>query len=202
MWDKKILALTDKNLTGSNFLKQIEKLCKAGIDGLILREKNLSEDEYLALAREVLAICAKNKTTCFLHNFERISLKLNHRLFHAPLDLLRAQPKLARYFQILGSSVHSKEELLEAINYKANYALAGHIFQSSCKADLAPRGVEFLEDLTKFSTTQIYALGGINLENLRELKDLKISGICMREALMCEKNPKNFIKECKRILNS
>lgn len=67
MWGKKIIAISDRKCVEIDFLKQIEKLAKAKVDAIVLREKDLSEFEYYDLAKEVLSICAKQKVTCFLH---------------------------------------------------------------------------------------------------------------------------------------
>lgn len=201
MWAKQIIAISDRKGTDIDFLKQVEKLAKAGVDGFVLREKDLSEFEYYDLAKEVLKICKKHKVTCFLHYFDRECLKLGHRYFHTPLDLLRKDSKLSRAFHLLGTSVHSKEELLEAMNYKVNYAFVGHIFESSCKPNLAPRGLELLKSLLKFSKIPLYAIGGIKLENITGFKNLNLSGVCMREALMREKEPKKYLELCRQNLN-
>ncbi|TKX31699.1 thiamine phosphate synthase [Campylobacter estrildidarum] len=198
MWDKKIIAISDRKIVEGNFLTQVEKIAKSGVDAFVLREKDLSEFEYYDLAKEVLQICSKQKVTCILHFFDTQCLKLGHKYFHAPLDLLRKEPRLARYFHLLGTSIHSKEELLEAMNYKVNYAFAGHIFESSCKKDLEPRGIEFLNSLLSFSKIPLYAIGGISLDNIEKLKNLNIAGVCMREALMCEKKLKVYLNECRK----
>lgn len=200
MWDKKIIAISDRKCVQIDFLKYMEKLAKAKIDAIVLREKDLSEFEYYDLAKEVLAICAKHKITCFLHFFDRVCLKLGHRYFHASLVLLRKEPKLARYFHVLGTSVHSKEELLEAINYKVNYAFVGHIFTSSCKKDLNPKGIDFLKSLLDFSPIPLYAIGGINIRNIEQFKSLNVAGVCMREILIQEKDLKKYLIACKEKL--
>ncbi|EAK6639627.1 thiamine phosphate synthase [Campylobacter coli] len=200
MWDKKIIAISDRKCVEIDFLKQVEKLAKSGIDAFVLREKDLSEFEYYDLAKEVLAICAKHKTTCFLHFFDRESLKLGHRYFHMPLALLRQEPKMSKYFHMIGTSVHSKEELLEAMNYGVNYAFVGHIFESSCKMGLEPKGLDFLKSLLEFSQIPLYAIGGINVQNIASFKDINVAGVCMREVLMREKDVKKYLVECKRNL--
>ncbi|EFC32544.1 thiamine phosphate synthase [Campylobacter jejuni] len=200
MWDKKIIAISDRKCVEIDFLKQIEKLAKSKVDAIVLREKDLSEFEYYDLAKEVLGICAKQKTTCFLHSFDKTCLKLGHRYFHAPLALLRKESRLTKYFHVFGTSVHSKEELLEAMSYRVNYAFVGHIFQSSCKADLEPKGLDFLKSLLRFSQIPLYAIGGINDQNIASFKGLNIAGVCMREILMQEKDTKKYLMECKRKL--
>ncbi|MBS4234786.1 thiamine phosphate synthase [Campylobacter vulpis] len=198
MWGKKIIAISDRNLAGSEFLTQVEKLAKAKIDAFVLREKDLSEYEYYDLAKEVLGICVKYKTICFLHGYLTPTLKLEHKYFQAPLTLLRKESNLAKYFHILGTSVHSKEELLEAINYRANHAFVGHIFESSCKPNLKPYGMELLRDLLSFSSIPLYAIGGINAENIGAFRELNVAGVCMREVLMRENNPKKYLTLCKK----
>ncbi|MGR8016873.1 thiamine phosphate synthase [Campylobacter coli] len=200
MWDKKIIAISDRKCVEIDFLKQVEKLAKSGIDAFVLREKDLSEFEYYDLAKEVLAICSKCKTTCFLHFFDRECLKLGHRYFHTPLALLRQEPKMSKYFHMIGTSVHSKEELLEAMNYGVNYAFVGHIFESSCKMGLEPKGLDFLKSLLEFSQIPLYAIGGINVQNIASFKDINVAGVCMREVLMREKDVKKYLAECKRNL--
>lgn len=200
MWDKKIIAISDRKCVQNDFLKQIEKLAKARVDAIVLREKDLSAFEYFDLAKEVLAICAKQKVTCFLHFFDKECLKLNHRFFHAPLDLLRKDPKLGKYFHIIGTSVHDKEELLEAMSYGVNYAFVGHIFKSSCKKDLEPKGLLFLKSLLEISKIPLYAIGGINVQNIANFKDLDIAGVCMREILMRKIDLKNYLLECRQNL--
>ncbi|MDT3328846.1 thiamine phosphate synthase, partial [Campylobacter coli] len=145
-------------------------------------------------------ICAKCKTTCFLHFFDRECLKLGHRYFHTPLALLRQEPKMSKYFHMIGTSVHSKEELLEAMNYGVNYAFVGHIFESSCKMGLEPKGLDFLKSLLEFSQIPLYAIGGINVQNIASFKDINVAGVCMREVLMREKDVKKYLAECKRNL--
>lgn len=200
MWDKKIIAISDRKCVDIDFLKQIEKLAKAKVDAIVLREKDLNESEYYDLAKEVLGICAKTKTTCFLHSFDRVCLKLGHRYFHAPLSLLRKEFKPRKYFHLLGTSVHSKEELLEAMSYRVNYAFVGHIFESSCKVGLEPKGLDFLKSLLEFSRIPLYAIGGINAQNIASFQDLNVAGVCMRENLMKEKNVKTYIQICKERL--
>lgn len=197
MWAKKIIAISDSSCVEGDFLTHLSMLVKSGVDAVVLREKDWSEEEYYDVAKELLKICKKHNTTCILHHFDRQALRLNHRYFHAPLSLLRADSRLRRHFHILGTSVHSKEELLEAMSYGVNYAFAGHIFESSCKQGLAGRGLEFLSDLLDFSTVPLYAIGGIRLENIVSFKGMSVAGVCMREALMGQKDFKKYLKLCK-----
>ncbi|WP_273404193.1 thiamine phosphate synthase [Campylobacter avium] len=201
MWIKKIIAVSDLSLAQEDFLLRLEKLCKAKIDSFIFRAKELSEFEYQDLATEVLKLCKKYEIQCILHNFDRVALKLNHRYFHCPLNILSKEPRLVKYFHLIGTSIHSEEEFYLARQYKCNYVIAGHIFESSSKPNLKPKGLSFLENLLKENSLPIYAIGGINLENISLLKKYDIHGVCMKSALMQNTNVKKYIKKCKELIN-
>ena len=188
MWDKKIIAISDRQAVKGDFLDFLARLGRAKVDALILREKDMRENDYYDLAKEVLKICKKHKLVCFLHNFDKVALKLNHRYFHCPLDILRAEPRLVKYFHLIGTSVHSFDECDEAMNFGCNYAIFGHIFKTDSKPALEPRGIEMLDKLCNQSLIPIYAVGGINAENIALFKDVFVAGVCMKSALMQKTN--------------
>lgn len=200
MWAKKIIAVSDMQSCEEDFFKRVEKLAKAKIDALILREKHLKEALYYDLAKEVLKICAKNKLICFLHYFDKVALKLQHPYFHCPLPILKKDPRIARYFHIIGTSIHSKLEFDEALALKTHYVIAGHIFQTPCKKDLEPKGVDFLNELIQIDKMPVYAIGGINLDTIKFLKDISINGVCLKDALMKCPKPKQYIEALKQAL--
>ena len=65
------LAVTNRTLSKRPFLEQIEEICKHHPKSLILREKDLSEAEYTALAKDVLAICQRHTVPCILQTYFR-----------------------------------------------------------------------------------------------------------------------------------
>lgn len=200
MWDKKIIALSDRKAVKGDFLSFVARLARTKIDLFILREKDLREDEYYDLAKEVLKICKKHKLLCFLHSFDRVALKLNHRYFHCPLDILRTEPRVAKYFHIIGSSIHSLAELEEAEGFGCNYAIFGHVFETLSKPFVRPRGVDELGLICEKSQIPIYAVGGIRAENIALLKGTRLAGICMKSALIENLKLKEYISLCAKNL--
>lgn len=201
MWDKKIIAISDRQAVKGDFLDFVARLGRAKVDALILREKDMRENDYYDLAKEVLKICKKHKLVCFLHNFDKVALKLNHRYFHCPLDILRAEPRVVRYFHLIGTSIHSSDELLEAMEFNCHYALFGHIFETLAKPLLPPRGLDMLAQICEQSTIPIYAVGGINKNNVEKLANIDIAGICMKGALIQSAKLKEYVQNCAKKLN-
>ena len=77
MCSYKRIAVTASKLAQLPLPEQIRKAAKLHkIDMLILREKELTEEEYEALALEVLKVCKEEGITCVLHSFVRVAEKL------------------------------------------------------------------------------------------------------------------------------
>lgn len=87
--DFKIIAVSNRKLCNRPFLEQIERVCKIHPEAVILREKDLTEEEYGTLAKEVMNICSRYQVSCILHNFWRTALELGCTSVHLPLPILQ-----------------------------------------------------------------------------------------------------------------
>lgn len=64
-----ILAISNRHLCNQPFEDQLKRVCEWHPDALILREKDLPEDEYKALAKSILDICKAYDVPCILHTY-------------------------------------------------------------------------------------------------------------------------------------
>ena len=67
--DFKIIAVSNRKLCERPFTEQIERVCQIKPEAIILREKDLSEEEYIILAERIMEICKQYQVTCILHTF-------------------------------------------------------------------------------------------------------------------------------------
>lgn len=155
---------------------------------LVLREKDLPEPAYRALAEKVLSLPNPGKTPIVLHNFPGAAESLPAQGLHLSLprleQLAEESPELLRRFPLLGCSVHKKEEALRAVSLGVNYLFAGNVFETSCKPGLPSRGLPWLEDLAAAVPVPVYAIGGVTPENLPSLLSAGASDGCMRSGYM------------------
>lgn len=118
--------------------------------GIILREKDFSEEAYKALAENVMQICKQNDVPCILHSFIDAALLLGAEQIHLPLHILRGmEEEKKKQFRSIGASCHSVAEAQEAARLGCTYITAGHVFVTDCKKGLAPRGLAFCRRLWK-----------------------------------------------------
>ena len=196
----KMLAITNRHLCNNNFLEQIQDICSLNEKNtviksvsIVLREKDLSENDYKDLATKVLKICKKNNTECILHTYYKVARELNCKKIHLPLYVLKSRPDVCKGFNEVGVSIHCVNEAIEAINLGATYITAGHIFATDCKKDIPPRGLNFLSSVCRSVNIPVYAIGGILPANAQKAINAGADGICIMSGLMTCKNPRVFI---------
>ena len=193
-----LLCLTDRTLCREPFLDRVAAIAAARPAALILREKDLPEDQYQALAAQVMSLCRQAGVPCVLHTFVGAARALGATAIHLPLPVLRtlsAEEKAA--FATIGASCHSVEEAREAAALGATYLTAGHVFATSCKAGLPGRGVEFLAQVCAAVPCPVYAIGGVGPENLPALAQAGAKGGCVRSPLMTCPDPGAYLRQWK-----
>ena len=80
-----MVCVTARALCPGDFLSQLERVAAAGVDKVILREKDLPEPAYKALAASALELCRRHEVACVLHNFPQTAKELGARALHLPL---------------------------------------------------------------------------------------------------------------------
>lgn len=181
---KHMLAVTDRRLCTRPFLEQVDWLASCHPAGIILREKDLTEDAYQHLAQQVLAVCEKYQTTCILHTWPEVSRKLDCPNIHLPLWKLREAAGRLTGFERIGASIHSVEEAKEAECLGATYLTAGHIFLTDCKKGVPARGLGFLRGVCEAVSIPVYGIGGITEENAGEVMRSGAAGFCVMSGVM------------------
>lgn len=197
------IAVSNRHLCSRPFSEQIERVCQCHPRALILREKDLTEEEYAILAEQVLEICGTYQVPCILHTYWKVALDLHCTSIHLPLAQLRECRKQAdvdvvnmadvdatdvvlNSFSQIGTSVHSVEDALEAQKLGATYITAGHIYATDCKKGLPPRGLDFLRDVCRAVDIPVYAIGGIKIDQAQftDILNCGAAGGCIMSGMM------------------
>ena len=145
----KILCITNRKLCKGDFPARIAAIAAQQPAGIILREKDLPEPEYAALAEQIMKICSTHGVPCILHSFPQTAAALHADFLHLPLPVLRGLPDAARTaLPAFGVSCHAVGDAQEAAAAGASYLIAGHIFATDCKKGLPGRGLAFLHDVS------------------------------------------------------
>lgn len=188
-----LVAITNLNLC-QNLHDKVKELCENGISEIVLREKQLTSNEYERLFCEILNITQKFNVTLFLHNFIEIALKIDYKFIWLPLSVLKNKFVNLKKFEKIVVSAHSEFEVKEALKLGANAVCLSHIFQTACKENLKPKGLNLIKNVRKFYSGEIYALGGVNLQNYKEILQTGADKIAIMSLFM-QNDTKEIIKE-------
>jgi thiamine-phosphate pyrophosphorylase len=181
-----LYAVTDKAWTKNQSLyEQVETALKGGVTCVQLREKTLDEEEFLKEALEISALCKKYKVPLFINDNVDIAIKCHADGIHVGQDDMKANQVREKVGNdmMIGVSVHSVEEALEAVKNGADCLGAGSVFSTSTKANVSSLSKETLRDICNAVDIPVVAIGGINKTNIAELSGTGISGVALVSAI-------------------
>ncbi len=188
-----IISVTNRKLCKVNFLERIEEIAKGKPHGIILREKDLTEEEYTVLLEACNAICETYAVPLIAHTYLHAAEKLNIQCIHFSMtDFLKHQGAVET-FQQVGVSIHSVEEAKQAASLGATYLTSGHIFATNSKKGLPSRGLEFVKAVCDATTVPVFAIGGLTEETVPLVISAGATGICIMSELMACQNPTESI---------
>ena len=165
------------------YLDQIRRIVNVKPRAVVLREKDLSPEIYRKLARKVAQICQEQEQQLILNTTPAVAAQLGMRKLHLPMSILRREGRPLDA-ECVGTSIHSVEEVKEAVRLGADYLFAGNIYETDCKKGLPGRGLDFLRQVCMESSVPVYAIGGVNEERLPEILSTGAAGGCMMSGFM------------------
>lgn len=183
------IVITNRALVQGDFLKQMQKVIQLHPHAVILREKDLSDEEYEVLAEKLLSLCKEEKVDCFLHSRISVAYRLGCKRIHLSIPSLEAMDEekysqLKKEFQEISVSCHSMEDVEMAVKNGATQIILGTIFETECKKGLKGKGLDFVREICKACPVPMYAIGGINMERLQMVMEAGAAGGCMMSGFM------------------
>ncbi|MBQ1681430.1 MAG: thiamine phosphate synthase [Agathobacter sp.] len=185
-----LYAVTDRAWAKEQSLyEQVEAALKGGVTAVQLREKHLSEEEYIKEACEMKKLCAKYGVPLFINDNVKVALACHADGIHVGQNDM--DPEEVRALvgddMMIGVSAHSVEEAQEAVRKGADCLGVGAAFATSTKSDAKVLPPDMLQAISKSVDVPIVAIGGINRDNLPQLAGTGISGVALVSAIFAAK---------------
>lgn len=182
-----LICVTHRKLCREPFLTRLERIASQHPYCIVLREKDLSESEYEALAQDCLSVCQRYQVPLHINSYMDVARRIGCRSIHLPFAMLMEHKDSLSDFDRIGVSLHSPEEAAQLSGTPATYVQAGHIFPTDCKAGVPPRGVSFLRQVCDATTLPVFGIGGITAERYPSVLQAGAAGACIMSGLMtCE----------------
>ncbi|MGM9936251.1 MAG: thiamine phosphate synthase, partial [Candidatus Ornithomonoglobus sp.] len=177
----RLYAITDRGLIQRSLGGDIEAAIKGGAGLIQLREKNIPDEKYLEYAEEALAVCRKHNVPLIINDNIDVCLKSGADGVH--LGQGDASPADARRIlgsgAIIGVTAKTAEQAQKAYSDGADYIGSGAVFGTVTKGDAKKMSIDTLKEITAVSKLPVYAIGGINIDNVSELSGSGVYGIAV-----------------------
>jgi thiamine-phosphate pyrophosphorylase len=189
--------ITDSELSKNDIFKDTANAINAGCKIVQYREKNKSKTDMIKEAKKLKNIC-EGKAIFLINDHIDIALETNADGVHIGQEDMYYENarKLLGENKIIGLTVHSLEEAIDAEKIGADYIGLAPIFKTGTKEDARdPIGTEIIRTIRRNINLPIVAVGGINKKNVKETIESGADSIVSIYAVLKSNDVYNEIKE-------
>lgn len=183
-------------------LNLLEQALQAGITCVQLREKgptSLKGAERIAFATSCRKLCAQYDVPFFVNDDLELALMVDADGIHVGQDDLAVAVirQKAPHLKI-GLSVHTNAQVKQAIAQHVDYVGIGPIYETSTKKDGIQSSPDFLAAICQaYPELPVVAIGGIDGETQRALRQMGASGIAVVSAITKQYDIKQAVQQIK-----
>lgn len=192
-----LYAVTDRAWTGKQSLyEQVESALKGGATCVQLREKELDDETFLKEAIEIAALCKQYGVPFFINDKVDIAIMCHADGIHVgqeDMEVAKVRQQVGSHMMI-GVSVHSVGEALDAVKNGADCLGVGAVFSTATKTDADVLPKETLRDICTAVDIPVVAIGGISKSNIFELAGSGVDGVALVSAIFAADDIEN---ECR-----
>jgi len=175
-----------------DLLDVILEAVRGGVTVVQLREKELNTRELVDMARRIKQLLVPFEVPLIINDRADVAVAADADGVHVGQDDMHVLDvrKVVGKNMIVGLTVNSLEQVKEAENLPVDYLGVGPIFPTFTKKTnkpcLYPEG---LKDIRQISTKRLVAIGGINLDNVKDVVKTGVDGIAVVSAICSADDP-------------
>jgi thiamine-phosphate pyrophosphorylase len=191
-----LLLVTDRHQARLPLVEVVTAALVAGCRWVSMREKDLSADDQVALARTLLPAARRHGARLSVHGDAALAKACGADGVHLPSGGHPARSRAMLGAGVLiGVSIHTVTEA-EAIDPGAvDYAIAGPAFETASKPGYGPEiGRKGLAEIARAARVPVLAIGGINVARVAEVLAAGPAGIAVMGSVMRAADPGQAMK--------
>ena len=181
-----LYAVTDRAWVGKQtLLEQVEDALKGGATCIQLREKELDLEVFFEEAMEMKDLCSRYGVPLIINDNVEIAIKCKADGIHVgQSDMeLESVRSLVGEDMIIGVSVQTVEQALDAEKCGADYLGVGAVFATATKLDAKAISHKTLQEICRTVAIPVVAIGGISKSNILQLMGTGIDGVALVSAI-------------------
>lgn len=189
--DYSLYAITDRYWHNDRSMYEMVKDAIIGGASIIqLREKHISDEEFIKLAIEAKKACREYNVPLIINDNIDVMLAVDADGIHVGQSDLNAKKvrELIGPNKILGVSTRNLEQAKIAVSNGADYLGVGAVFPTNTKDDASLVTIDELQEITFNVNIPVVAIGGIHLDTISKLKNTGIKGIAVVSEIFSKDN--------------
>jgi len=178
-------------------------MIEGGVDILQLRAKNYAPPQIMSLAADLHRITSAAGIPLVINDYPEIARTVGAEGAHVGQDDLSTAEarEIAGGNCFVGKSTHSLEQAKRAADEGADYLGFGPLFATPTKPDYVPIGLADIRAVHAAVTVPIFCIGGIKLENLREVISAGAERAVIVSGLLQAADVAEYARAAKVLLN-
>ena len=167
------------------------QLCEGGSDLIQLRAKNWSREQIKTAAEKILLVTRAHRVGLVINDHLEIADEINAELCHLGQEdffdsgFIRVSDLKRKSEQTrIGMSTHSPAQAERAISAGADYIAIGPVFKTGTKPNANPVTLEYVRWAAKNIRIPWFAIGGITLGNIEEVRAAGARAVCVVSAIL------------------
>ena len=198
--DIKLYVIIDMKLiseAGFSAVDVLKAAFRGGTRMFQLRHKGVGERVLFHEAQELSRVAHELGALFIVNDSVSVALSTGADGVHlGENDLpIHAARKICPDDFIIGASAGSLERALQAEKEGASYVGYGAIFPTTTKEKPCPGSLDELVKINKVLNVPVFAIGGINEENVVEVTRVGVKRICVASAVIKSENPELTAKK-------
>lgn len=202
--DFSLYLVSDRRLSLPRTIEEVVRFAvNGGVTVVQLREKDCSTKEYIELAYRVKKILEPLRVPLIINDRVDVALAVGADGVHIgqnDMPYIDAR-RLMGADAIIGLSVETIEQGIEADNLDVDYLGVSPIFATPTKTDtITEWGIEGLQSLRPKTRHTLVAIGGINSSNARSVLEAGADGLAVVSAICAAPDPEDASRKLRTII--
>ncbi len=204
----KLYVLANCQMPLDAFVSRVRELSHAGVDLIQIRDKQRDAQELIRYTQSAVESVDAARTRIIVNDrADVLQCTTAFGLHIGQTDLSVSQSRsLIRPTCVVGHSTHDVEQVRGAIELGVDCIGCGPTYTSSTKDFSALAGLAFLSEVSKYlqsigSQLPAFAIGGINLSNLKPMLETGIRRVAVSQAIWGADQPGHAATAFRKILD-
>ena len=173
-----------------------------GVDVIQLREKRLPDKDFISIAEDLHRLIVDTNSIFIINDRVEIARDIGVDGVHIgqedlPINKVR---EMLGNESIIGVSTHNIRQAVDAEFSGADYIGVGPAYRTATKDYEPVAGLDVVREVVTTIKIPVFAIGGIKLTDIEELRSVGVKRIAVSGAIAKSKNVLEIVKEFKKRL--